>query len=29
MKYADEAGISQNFPSRWLDDKTLDDEDNK
>ena len=29
LKYADNANISGDFPSRWLDDKTLDDEDNK
>jgi hypothetical protein len=29
MKYADKSGISSNFPSRWLEDTTLDDEDNK
>ena len=29
MKYASDAGISSNFPERWLESKTLNDEDNK
>jgi len=29
MKYADKASISNQFPSRWSEDTTLDDEDNK
>ena len=29
MRYAEEAGISSKFPDRWIDDKTLNDEDNK
>ena len=29
MKYADDAGITNNFPQRWIDEKTLNDEDNQ